>query len=91
MIEFPDRFVFALDNVWAEHWEKDYGSKIKLWRQALGALPVEVAGRIAHGNAERLYQLSDELAISICSNNCLLSGFSITSCAMIRPVADQTW
>lgn len=56
MIEFPDRFVFALDNVWAEHWENDYDRKIKLWRQALGALPVEVAEKIAHGNAQRLYQ-----------------------------------
>jgi len=56
MLEFPDRFVFALDNVWAEHWEDDYSKKMKLWRKALGDLPVEVAEKIAHGNAERLYQ-----------------------------------
>jgi hypothetical protein len=24
MLKWPDRFIFALDNVWAEHWKSDY-------------------------------------------------------------------
>lgn len=57
MKQYPDRFIFALDNVWAEHWESFYPEKIKLWRKALGELPPAVAGAIAHGNAERLWGL----------------------------------
>ena len=57
MKQYPDRFVFALDNVWAEHWESFYPEKVKLWRKALGELPPQVASAIAHGNAERLWHL----------------------------------
>lgn len=57
MKQYPDRFIFALDNVWAEHWESFYPNKIKLWRKALGELPPAVANAIAHGNAERLWHL----------------------------------
>lgn len=58
MLKYPDRFVFALDNVWARHWKNDYTKKIKLWRKALAGLPPETAAKIAHGNAERLYNLN---------------------------------
>lgn len=57
MKQHPDRFVFALDNVWAEHWKYDYPKKVKLWRKALGELPTKVANAVAHGNAERLWNL----------------------------------
>jgi predicted TIM-barrel fold metal-dependent hydrolase len=57
MKQYPDRFIFALDNVWAEHWESFYPNKVKLWRKALGELPLKVASAIAHGNAERLWHL----------------------------------
>lgn len=58
MLKFPDRFVFALDNVWAKHWKSDYSNKMKLWHKALADLPAEIAEKIAHGNAKRLYQLN---------------------------------
>jgi len=57
MLKYPDRFLFALDNVWAKHWKKDYSQKVKLWRDALAELPSEIADKIAHGNAERVYKL----------------------------------
>lgn len=58
LVKFPDRFVFALDNVWPEHWQNTYSKKVNLWREALSGLPPEVAAQIAHGNAERLYGLN---------------------------------
>ena len=56
-IKFPDRLVFALDNVGIDHWYS-YPKQMKLWRAALARLPSEVAHAIAHGNAERLWHLS---------------------------------
>jgi len=55
--QYPDRFVFALDNVWAEHWQTNYDKKINLWRNALGELDPATAAKVAHGTAERLYSL----------------------------------
>ena len=57
MIEYPDRFILGFDNVWPEHWGQYYLDQIKLWRQAIKELPVEVAHAFAHGNAERLWHL----------------------------------
>ena len=57
ILKYPDRFVFALDNVWEKHWKNDYTKKMNLWRKALTEMPPEVAEKIAHGNAERLYEL----------------------------------
>ncbi|MDP7503354.1 MAG: amidohydrolase family protein [Nitrospinota bacterium] len=59
VIEYPDRFVFALDNVWGEkHWNTgNYMGQIELWRSALSDLSGEVARAIAHGNAERLWKI----------------------------------
>lgn len=54
---YPDRFVFALDNVWDSHWNSSYDEKMKHWRKALYAMPANTAGLIAHGNAERLWEL----------------------------------
>jgi len=61
MLHFPDRFVFALDNVYAEHWQWQwYGEQMRLWRLALEKLPPEAAHVVAHGNAERLWRLPPE-------------------------------
>lgn len=58
IIKHPERFIFALDNVWAEHWRNDYKQQLELWRHALQSLPDDVANAIAHGNAERLWHIS---------------------------------
>ncbi len=59
ILEHPDRFVFAFDNVWGEvHWKTTfYMSQITLWRRALSELPDKVAHAIAHGNDERLWKI----------------------------------
>lgn len=57
IIMHPDRFIFALDNVWAEHWRNDYKQQVELWRHALQALPIDVGHAVAHGNAERLWHI----------------------------------
>jgi predicted TIM-barrel fold metal-dependent hydrolase len=57
MLAHPDRFVFALDNVWYQHWDVYYPEQVSQWRKALGALPPSVAHAVAHGNAERLWKL----------------------------------
>jgi len=56
--EHPDRFIFALDNVWAFQWQDTYLKHIKVWQSALAQLSPEVANAVAHGNAERLWHLS---------------------------------
>lgn len=56
-IAHPDRFVFALDNVWDYHWQESYNEKMKYWRMALSELPANMADMIAHRNAERLWGL----------------------------------
>jgi len=53
----PDRFVFALDNVWYQHWDAFYLEQIKQWRKALAEVSPSVAHAVAHGNAERLWRL----------------------------------
>jgi predicted TIM-barrel fold metal-dependent hydrolase len=56
-LEFPERFVFALGNVWDAHWNNDYPKQMEYWRSALAELPEHVAHAIAHGNAERLWNI----------------------------------
>lgn len=58
MIQHPDRFIFALDNVWQRHWQDFYIEQIAEWRKALAELPSNVAHQFSHGNAERLWRLS---------------------------------
>ena len=58
IVAHPDRFILGFDNVWARHWRKIYVPQVKLWRNALKDLPVDVAQQVAHGNAERLWGLS---------------------------------
>jgi len=59
-IAYSDRFILGFDNVWARHWRKIYIPQVLLWRKALGGLPEDVAHQIAHGNAERLWNLMEK-------------------------------
>ena len=54
-IQYPNRFIFALDNVFAEHWSDFYRKQMNYWKRGLAELPTDVAHLIAHGNAERLW------------------------------------
>ena len=56
-LRHPDRFILGFDNVWARHWKKLYVEQVALWRRALKELPDTVAHAVAHGNAERLWNL----------------------------------
>ena len=57
--DYPDRFVFAMDNVFSKNWvPSGYLKKMTLWWRALGELPDELAHAVAHGNAERLWKLA---------------------------------
>ncbi|MEE9291203.1 MAG: amidohydrolase family protein, partial [Alphaproteobacteria bacterium] len=56
-LRHPDRFILGFDNVWAKHWRDLYVDQVALWRKALGELPDTVAHAVAHGNAERLWNL----------------------------------
>lgn len=57
IIEYPDQFVIAFDNVFPEHWGPPYLRAVKYWRSAMSELPEDVAHAIAHKNAERLWQI----------------------------------
>jgi len=56
-IAYPERFIFALDNVWDFDWVNLYNKRMKHWKIALSELPEKTAHLIAHGNAERLWKL----------------------------------
>lgn len=58
VIQHPNQFVFALDNVWSRHWQEFYPEQMTYWKSALANLPDEVAHAVAHGNAERLWHLA---------------------------------
>ena len=63
IIDYPDRFIFTLDNDWAERWQKfENHRRIEMWRNALSELPPTVAHAVAHGNAERLWKLKPKTA-----------------------------
>lgn len=55
--KYPEKFILAFDNVFAEHWGDFYTKQADLWRKALKDLPDDVAQKVAHGNAERLWKL----------------------------------
>jgi len=56
----PEKFIFAIDNVWAHHWGNIYNEKMEYWKKALSELPENVSHMIAHGNAERLWHLNEQ-------------------------------
>ncbi|MBE9516152.1 MAG: amidohydrolase family protein [Proteobacteria bacterium] len=58
LVLHPDRFIFALDNVWERHWSEYYLEQMEYWKKAMIDLPRDVAHAVAHGNAERLWNLS---------------------------------
>jgi predicted TIM-barrel fold metal-dependent hydrolase len=60
VVKYPDRFILAFDNVWSDHWGDFYLREAEYWRKAFAVLPKEVAHAIAHGNAERLWDIPNE-------------------------------
>jgi len=58
MTAHPKRFILAFDNVWPEFWGRFYLDQAALWRKALADLPPAAAHALAHGNAERLWNLT---------------------------------
>lgn len=57
ILQYPDRFVLAFDNVFSFHWKGDFLPQVRFWRKALKTLPDDVAAAIAHKNAQRLWNL----------------------------------
>jgi len=57
IVQNPGRFIFALDNVWARHWENFYLDQVNFWRRALAELPPETARALARDNARRLWKI----------------------------------
>lgn len=57
-VQYPHRFIFALDNVFSEHWSDFYRKQMNHWKSGLAELPADIAHLIAHGNAERLWHIS---------------------------------
>ena len=62
LIQHVDRFIFAMDNVWEDHWEEIYVQQMEYWRKAMADLPGPVAHAIAHGNAEHLWGIQPKSA-----------------------------
>lgn len=56
-VKYPDRFIFAIDNVQLNDWRNGYVKEVTHWRRAFADLPPDVANQIAHQNAERLWHL----------------------------------
>lgn len=52
-----DRFIFAIDSVYADPWKFAHPVKVKLWRERLGELKTSSANAVACGNAKRLWTL----------------------------------
>lgn len=57
LLKFPERFILGFDNVWVQNWQKHYVDQVALWRKTLKKFPDDIAHKIAHGNAERLWKL----------------------------------
>ncbi|MDP6645809.1 MAG: amidohydrolase family protein [Rhodospirillales bacterium] len=57
---YPDRFIFAMDNVLANHWKKRYRFTLALWRKAFSQLSEETARKVACANANHLWRLNVE-------------------------------
>ncbi|MBT8351113.1 MAG: amidohydrolase [Deltaproteobacteria bacterium] len=57
-IQYPQRFIFALDNVFSEHWGGFYQKQMSYWKRAFAELPSDASHLIAHGNAERLWHIT---------------------------------
>jgi Amidohydrolase len=55
-MKFPDRFLAGSDT-WIDQRWASYGEIIASYRALLAQLPIEVARRIAHGNAQALFRM----------------------------------
>lgn len=55
--KYPDRFMFATDAHKFMRW-KTYDKIVKIWRDILGQLDVELAEKIGNTNAKRVYNVS---------------------------------
>jgi Tat protein secretion system quality control protein TatD with DNase activity len=58
MTRHPDRFVLNFDNVWPDHWGPYYVEQAELWRKTLSTFLPAAAHKIAHENAEKLWNLT---------------------------------
>ena len=57
--QYPERFVFAMDNVFIKHWRaKRYKRLMKIWRKAFSQLSKDTAMKVACENANRLWSLN---------------------------------
>ena len=63
LLQYSKRFIFALDNVWGRHWRDFYMDQMTYWQKAMRDLPPDVAHDVAHGNAERLWNLPPGMKI----------------------------
>lgn len=58
IIQYPDRFILGIDIVTSYQWRSDfYVDQVNLWKQELLKLPDDIAHRLAHENAERLWAI----------------------------------
>ena len=53
----PERFVFAVENVFGSHGTRRYPVKLKIWRTAFSLLSEKAAKTVACANAKRLWKL----------------------------------
>ena len=60
VVKYPDRFILAFDNVWSDQWGDFFLREAEYWQKAFAVLPKHVAHAIAHGNAERLWNIPKE-------------------------------
>lgn len=60
VVKYPGRFILAFDNVWPDQWGDFFLQEAEYWRKAFTVLPQDVAHAIAHGNAERLWNIPKE-------------------------------
>jgi predicted TIM-barrel fold metal-dependent hydrolase len=59
ILDYPARFILNFDNVFENHWGDMYVEQVRYWREALGYLPDDVASLLAHGNARKLWKITD--------------------------------
>ena len=56
-ISYPDRFIYASDAMIVQQWRNRFVNRLLIWQRTFQELPPEVAHKIAHKNAERLWHL----------------------------------
>ena len=64
LIDHADRFVLSFDAPFGHQWANRIPREAAIWRRTLQRLPIEVAHKIGHENAERLWHLPPPLAIT---------------------------